>query len=174
MKTIKFVATNAMTTETNQGVVRMEETRHQPLFSVLRGSSDVMRSILHSPIVMCIVGLLAILGIYRTISNTFWSILVTERLMLPPATLSLYQFLRSVCMLLVFFFMMPRLRNADPYRTMLLGFLGLIASQLILIATPPGGYAMLAASTVVEAFSLPLVSTLLRSGRASWGCCSYW
>ena len=57
--------------------------------------------------------------------------------------------------------MMPRLRDANPYRTMLLGFLGLIASQVILIATPPGGYVMLAAATVVEAFSLPLVSTLL-------------
>jgi hypothetical protein len=161
MMTLKFLATNAMTTETRQGLVRMEETRRQPLTSVLRGSAGVLRSILRSPIVMSIVGLLAILGIYRTISNTFWSILATERLLLPPATLSLYQFLRSLCMLVVFFTVMPRLRNADPYRTMPLGFAGLIAGQVILIATPPGGYIMLAAATVVEAFSLPLVSTLL-------------
>jgi MFS family permease len=161
MMTAKFIATNAMTTETRQGKVRMEETRDQPLFSVLRGSSEVLRSILRSPVVLSVVGLLAILGIFRTISSTFWSILVTERLMMPPATLSLYQFLRSVCMLLVFFFMMPRLRNADPYRMMLIGFIGLIVSNLILIATPPGGYAMLAVAIVVEAFSLPMVSTLL-------------
>lgn len=161
MMTIKFLATNAMTTETQQGLVRIEETHGQPLFQVLRGSAGVLRSIIRSPVVMSMVGLLTILGIYRTISNTFWSILATERLLLPPATLSLYQFLRSLCMLVVFFTVMPRLRNADPYRTILLGFIGLIASQAILIATPPGGYIMLAAATVVEAFSLPLVSTLL-------------
>jgi hypothetical protein len=161
MMTIKFIATNVMTTETRQGVIRMRETRGQPFFSVLRGSGDVMRRILRSPLLLSVTGLLAVLSIYRTISGTFWSIYATEQLLIPPQDLALYQFARSACMLIAFFTLTPRLRNANTYRSMLLGFAGLIASYLILIAAPPGNILFPLAATVLEAFSLPLISTLL-------------
>ncbi len=35
MMSVKFIATNAMTTETRQGLARMAETRNQPLTAVL-------------------------------------------------------------------------------------------------------------------------------------------
>jgi MFS family permease len=161
LMTIKFLATNAMTTETRQGLVRIEETRDQPLFSVLRGSTVVLKEILRSRPVLVVTLLLAILSVYRTITSTFWPILVTEKLAVPPAALSLYQFGRSAVMLAAFFTIMPRFRNAEPFRTMLFGFAGLLISQLILIATPSGAYVVLMISVAIEALSLPAVSTLL-------------
>ncbi len=161
MMTAKFVATNRMVTETRQGLVRMEETRHQPLLSVLRGSPAVLRQILRTRATMFTAGLMVIVGIGNMVQGTFWSILVTEKLQIPAQHLALYPFARSVTMLFFFFLVMPRLRDVDMGKPMLVGFLGLIASQLILISVPPKSYLLLLVATVIEGCSVPTANTLL-------------
>jgi hypothetical protein len=162
MMTTKAFVTNALVTETQQGLVRMQETKGQPLFAVLREYPEVLRLLLRAPAALAVAGLIFIVGIYRMVSRTFWSILVTERIGIPPEHLALFSFARSVIMLLFLFFVMPRLRNANPHRVLALGLLGLIASYALLIGVPPMGYALLLLSTVLEACSLPLASTLLQ------------
>ena len=138
MMTAKFVATNEMVTETRQGLIRMEETKGQSLFVILRGSPEVQRQILHTPTTLLTGGLIVILNICLMIRGTFWSILVTEKLLIPAPYLALYASARSVIMLLFFFLVMPRLRNMHIRKPMILGFLGLLISQAILINIPPG------------------------------------
>jgi hypothetical protein len=152
---------NRMVTETQQGTIRMQETRGEPLFAVLRGSLGVLRQVLRSPETLFTTGLMLVLGISRMISGTFWSILVTEKLQIPPQHLALYPFARSMVMLLFYFLVMPRLRRADARRPMLWGFLGLIASQVILVSVPAGNYWLLLLATLLEGGSFPVVSTLL-------------
>jgi DHA1 family tetracycline resistance protein-like MFS transporter len=161
MMTAKFVTLNALVTETKQGVVRMEETRHQPLFKVVGESKSVLKQILHTPVTLYTAALMIILGITTTVRGTFWSILVTEKLLFPSASLAWYAFARSVMMLLFFFAVMPRLSTMDVRKPMIVGFLGLTASQVLLLVTPVGNAWLLLLSTVVEACSVPLASTLL-------------
>ena len=161
MMTIKFILTNAMTTETRQGLIRMQETQSQPLFAVLCEYPDVLRQILRSPATLFTAGLLIILNIGNTIRGTFWSILVTEKLRIPAHHLALYPFARSVTMLLFFFLFMPRLARMDVRRPMIVGFWGLILSQLLLILVPIKSYGWLMLSTIIEAASVPVASTLL-------------
>ena len=161
MMTIKFLATNAMTTETQQGRVRMQETKDQPLFEVLRGSPQVLQQILRTPATMFTAGLMIIVGIAKLVRGTFWSILVTEKLQIPAQHLALYPFARSVAMLLFFFVVTPRLRDMDVRKPMIVGFLGLLASHLILISVPPQSYGLLLLATVLEAWSLPIATTLI-------------
>lgn len=161
MMTTKFILTNAWTTETQQGLVRMRETKHQPLFAVLREYPDVLKQILRSPATLFVAGLLIILNITNTIQGTFWSILVTEKVQIPAKHLALYPFARSVIMLLFFFLVMPRLSRLDVRRPMMVGFAGLILSQLLLILVPVKSYGWLLVSTVLEAVSIPTASTLL-------------
>jgi len=161
MMTAKFIILNAMVTETQQGLVRMQETRHQPLFKVVGGSKGVLKQILRTPVTLYTAGLMIILGITSMVRGTFWSILVTEKLMFPSADLAWYAFARSMTMLLFFFTVMPRLRTIDVRKPMIAGFLGLAASQVLLLLTPVGNAWLLLLSTVVEACSVPLASTLL-------------
>ncbi len=161
MMTAKFFILNALVTETKQGVVRMQETRHQPLFKVVGESKGVLKQILRTPVTMYTVALMMILGITGTVRGTFWSILVTEKLLFPSADLAWYAFARSVTMLLFFFIVMPRLRTMDVRKPMIVGFLGLTASQVLLLLTPVGNAWLLLLATVVEACSVPLASTLL-------------
>ncbi len=161
LMTIKFVATNAMVTETQQGLVRMKETQTQPLFSVLRGMPAVVGQILKTRSTLFTAGLLVIIGIARMISGTFWSILVTEKLHLPAEHIAIYPFVRSITMLLTYFFLLPKLRRWKPQVAMLLGFTGLIISSIVLLNTPPKNYWMLLIVTILDACSLPMVTTLM-------------
>jgi hypothetical protein len=101
---------------------------------------------------------MSISGIVR---GTFWSILVTEKLLIPPQHLALYPFARSVTMLLFFFLVMPRLRSMDMGRPMVLAFVGLLFSQVILVSVPPRDYVLLLVSVILEACSFAAASTLL-------------
>lgn len=161
MMTAKFIVTNALVTETQQGLVRMEETKNQPLFSVLREYPAVFRQILRTPATLLTVGLMLVLGISRMISGTFWSILVTENLGVSEAQLSLYAFVRSITMLIFFFLVMPRLRMIDERKSMILGFSGLLLSQVLLISVPEKSYILLLIATILEAGSLPAAGTVL-------------
>ena len=79
LMTAKFIILNAMVTETQQGIVRMQETRHEHLLSILQGSGPVLREILHTPATLYIAGLMILLNIASSIRGTFWSILAACR-----------------------------------------------------------------------------------------------
>jgi MFS family permease len=161
MMTAKFILTNKMVTETRQGRRRMQETRDQPLLALLRETPRVFKQILRTPRTMFVVGLMLAVNIAWMVRGTFWSILVTEKLQIPAQHLSTYAFARSIVMLLFYFVVMPRLRDMDARTPMLLGFLGLIASQVMLIRILPGHGTLLLVATILEACSVPTVSTLL-------------
>ncbi len=161
MMTAKFVVLNIFATETQQGVVRMRETQHQPLFAVLRDYPAIFKQILRTPLTLLTLGLMLMLGINRTISGTFWGILVTEKLMIPAHHLALYPFAKSMTMLLFFFLVMPRLRHWDTHKLMMVGFTGLLISDAILISLPAQNYWLLLLTVLLEACSVPLASTLL-------------
>lgn len=161
LMTAKFIILNAMVTETQQGIVRMQETRHEHLLSVLQGSGPVLREILHTPATLYVAGLMILLNIASSIRGTFWSILAAEELQISTTYIALYPFVKSIMMLIFFFLVMPRLQQGHAHRPMLLGLAGLIVSQLILILTPPGGYLILFLATALEGFSVPAAYTML-------------
>jgi DHA1 family tetracycline resistance protein-like MFS transporter len=161
MMTSKFLIMNSMVTETQQGLVRMQETRHEPLFRVLRGSTGVFKQMLHTPTTMLVAGVMITVSTTMMIYRTFWSILVTEKLQIPAPHLVIFTFVRSATMMLFFFLAMPRLRHVQSYKPMMVGVFGMIVSLTVLLLVPAGNYALLLVATVLEACSFPLINTLL-------------
>ncbi len=161
LMTAKFIILNSYATETRQGVIRMEETKDQSLLSILRDYPAVIGQILKTPGTLFTLGIMLVVTICSMISGSFWAILVTERLQIPAQNIAIFPFVKSVVMLLFFFFVLPWIRKFDFRRVMISGFLGYIASQLILINTPPGGYALLLVSAFLEACSYAALSPQL-------------
>ena len=157
MFTLKFIATNALTTETKHGVVRMEETRHQSLFSLLGEYRHVLKQILRTPKTMYTIGIMLALSAAQTVNNTFWSIMVTKKLLIPVQDLSLYPIARSFILLMFYFFVMPRIKEMHFRNPMLIGVVGFILSQLLLITMPVQNYWLLLVSTLLDAVSLATV-----------------
>lgn len=161
MMTAKFLIMNTMVVEPAQGVVRMQATRHQSLFTIVGESKGVFRQILAAPETLVTGGLMMVVAITSTVNTTFWGVMVTEKLQVSPQYLSIFSMLRAVTMLLFYFTVMPRLRTLDARRPMVFGFAGMIASWALLIAMPPQNYVLLFLVIILEGSSFPAVNTLL-------------
>ncbi len=159
MMTAKFVTMNLLVHETRQGLVRMDETRHQPLADLLREYGAVARRIAAAPSTVYTMGLMVMVSIVTMVQSTFWSIIATERIGIPAAQLAYYPFARSLLMLLFLAVVVPRLRGVTFARPMQLALAGYVASQALLVVVPPGGYLLLLASTLLESGSYAVVAT---------------
>ncbi len=159
MMTTKFVALNAMVTETRQGRVRMEETRGRTIRELVGEFRGVIRHILDTPHTLYTIGLMAIVGTATMIQGTFWAIIVTERIRIPKADIAYYPCARSAIMLVCLLFVVPRLRGVRFGRPMLVALAGYLASQVLLICTPAHGYGLVLLSTLLESCAYAVLAT---------------
>jgi len=161
MFTLKAIVTYRMTEETGQGKVRLHETRHQSSFDVLGEYKGVLRTLLHTPQTLYTGGIMLVLSICSMISGSFWSIIVTEKLHIPNQNLAIFPFLRSAIMLVFFFVVMPRISRMHFKLPMVLGFLGFVLSQVLLVTAPDRNYFFLILSVLLEACCFAAVSPLV-------------
>jgi len=161
MFTLKAAVTYRLTQETGQGKVRLHETRHQSVSGVLGEYKGVLRALLHTPQTLYTAGIMLVLSISAMISGSFWAIIVTEKLHIPAQNLAVFPFVKSAVMLLFFFVVMPRINKMHFKLPMVLGFLGFVASQVLLISAPDQGYFFLIISVFLEACCFAAVSPLV-------------
>jgi len=161
MMTVKFYVLFRYSTETQRGLVRREESKNQNLFSLVGEYRAVLKQILKTPQTLYTIGIMLVISTCSMINNTFWSILVTKKILIPVQYIVIFPFVRSALMLIFFFTVMPRIRNLHFRNPMLIGFIGFILSQVILISVPAGSYLILLSSTFLEACSMATVNPLL-------------
>ena len=161
MFTLKAIVTYRMTEETGQGKVRLHETRHQSAYDVLGEYKGVLRTLLHTPQTLYTAGIMLVLSISSLISGSFWSILVTEKLHIPNQNLAIFPFFKSAIMLLFFFAVMPRIGKMHFKLPLVLGFIGFVLSQLLLVTAPERNYFFLIVSILLEASCFAAVSPLM-------------
>ena len=159
MMTAKFIILYFYSTETRQGAIRLEETKHQSLFSLVTGYGDVFKQMLRTPRTLYTLGILLAMNMAGTIGNAFWSILVTQKIHIPEEHIALYPFARAIIMMVFFFLVMPRIKEMKFRNPMLIGFTLLALAQVILITLPEKSYMLLLLSTFIEACSYATVST---------------
>ena len=161
MFAIKAIVTYLLTEETEQGKIRLEETRQQSVFDVLSEYKAVVRDILHMPQTLYTAAIMVIISISQIVTGSFWAIILTEKLHIPNQHLALFPFIRSAIILLFFFVVMPRIAKLHFKVPMIIGFLGYVLSQVLLITAPELGYGFLIISSFLEACSFAVVSPLV-------------
>jgi MFS family permease len=165
MMTIKAIILYRYSTETRQGYVRMEETRHQPFFSLMQGYGEVIKQILSTPRTLVILGIMLVMSIVHMVNGNFWSIIVTERLGIPAEHLAIYPFARSALLLVLYFVLVPRLNLKRFRNPMLLGYACFLVANFLLVTIPAGNYWLLLLSVLIDALStaifLPLMDSLV-------------
>jgi len=161
MFTIKATITYRMTEETAQGKIRMEETRHQSIFHALGEYRGIFQGLLRTPQTLYTAGIMLVVSISTAISGGFWGIIVTQKLHIPDENLAIFQFIRSAVILVFFFVIMPRINRMHFKIPMAVGFLGFVASQVILITSPDQSYLFIIISVFLEACCFAAVSPLV-------------
>ena len=161
MFTLKAVVTYQMTQETQQGIIRLHETRHKSVFVMLSEYKGVFLEILQTPQTLYTAGIMLIVSISTLITGNFWGIIVTEKLHIPAQNLAIFPFVKSAIMLFFFFIIMPKIKQFHYKLPMTIGFLGFVISQLLLITAPNQGYIFLISSVILEACSFAALSPLV-------------
>jgi DHA1 family tetracycline resistance protein-like MFS transporter len=163
LMTTKFFILNHFATETSRGIERMRETQGQSILSLLSEYRGVLNQLIKNPVTIYTVGILIAIGICNTIQNTFWAVLVTEKLQIPPAQISFYPFARSIVMLVIFFFVIPRFKRSNIKNPMLVGLGGFFLSQVLLINMPPGQPWLLLITVILDACSMAIFNPMIDS-----------
>lgn len=163
MMTSKFIILYIHSTETEQGSRRMEESKNESVFSLLGQYGSVFKIIIKTPETLLTLVIMLVMNICNTVNTTFWPLFITEKIGVPVKNVSLFHFMRSATMLIIYFVIIPRVNTYSFKRPLLTGFSLFILSQLLLISTPTQGYAFLIISTLLEAFSLSLINPLMDS-----------
>lgn len=161
MFTVKATVTYLLTEETAQGKIRLQETRNQSAFHVLQEYKAVLAELLHTPRTLYTAAIMLVLSICALISGSFWAIIVTEKLHIPASSIAIFPFVKSAVMIGFFIVVMPRLNKMHFKAPMVAGFLGFVASQVVLITSPDHGYPSLILSVFLEACSFAAVSPLV-------------
>lgn len=161
MMTVKGWILYRYSTETRQGYIRMDETRDKQFLSLLSGLGEILKQILRTPRTLVVLGIMFVMGVVMMINSTFWSILATEKLGIPAQHLAIFPFAKSGLMLILYFLLVPRLNVRRFRNPMLLGFLGFLVANLLLVTMPAGNYVLLLISVLIEAASLAMFGPLM-------------
>jgi hypothetical protein len=161
MFTLKAIVTYLATEETAQGKVRLHETRGQSMFHVLREYKTVLSDLLRTPQTLYTAGIMLMISILRLINDSFWAIIVTEKLQIPAEHIAFFPFIRSAIILVFFFVITPRLNKIHFKVPLVVGLLGLVASQVVLITAPKLGYPSLILSVFLGACGFATAGPLI-------------
>lgn len=160
MMTAKFVILYFCTKETQIGKRRMEECKHVSLLSHLWNSRFILLDMLKDKRIMLTVALVASYMTMKGVQDSFWPILVTERLGIAEENLSIFATIKNLLMLVSYFFIVPHV-NADKFKHPALWSLLLMALQQgMTILLRPGAYLFVALGAAMEAMALSILTPL--------------
>lgn len=160
MMTAKFVILHFCTKETQIGKRRMEECKHVSLLSHLWNSRFILLDMLKDKRIMLTVALVASYMTMKGVQDSFWPILVTERLGIAEENLSIFATIKNLLMLVSYFFIVPHV-NADKFKHPALWSLLLMALQQgMTILLRPGAYLFVALGAAMEAMALSILTPL--------------
>ncbi len=146
---------------------RMEETKHISVLKRLWSSHDLLGRMVQNRRIILTMALMACYLIIKNVNDNFWPLFVTDKLLIPDETLSLFSTLRSMVMLFFTMTVGTRLRLDRFKRPLVLALSLYVLVNLMYVLLPVSAIGPLALGTVMEALALsiliPLTSTLLTS-----------
>jgi hypothetical protein len=153
--TVKIFLLYRFSRETRTGMIRMEETRGQNIFMLLKGYGGVLKIIGSSRGTIFSLVIAALVGAVHMVNTTFWQVIVSRKLLVPDPLLPLFPMFRSVLAIAFLFLVVPRLSRFTLRTPLLFGFAAYIVGQSLLVSAPDAGfirYGILAVSLCFDAF----------------------
>ena len=154
--TSKFFILNALSAETRQGTVRMQQTAERRFIPLVVDSLAIFKVVFSTRGIVAAMVLLATSAIYNTVRGTFFGVLLTEGLGFEASEIGWFPPLRSVAMLAFYFLVLPKLRSDRYLRYLYIGIAAIVASNAVLLAAPERGYPAIIISTIIEALGVAL------------------
>ncbi len=163
MMTAKFLILYFWSHETAIGKRRREEFRNRSIWAHLLDSRHVLMVMLRDRKVMLTIALLACFATIKNVNDSFWALLVQDKLGIAAENLSIFSTIRSLLMLLFYFVVVPKVSLTRFKQPMLLSFLIYLAVQLMMVFMPVGQYWLVVVAVAGEALALSVLNPVTSS-----------
>lgn len=153
---IKVFITVKYTTETKQGLIRMQESKSVPVRSMIREYKHVFPLITGSKATMQTLAVMVLFQITSLINTNFMSLYINQNLLVSEQYLAYFPILRASVMLIFLFTIqgvLDRLRMKIP---MAAGLVVYITAQLLIILLPAKQIGGIVLYTLLEAIAFGL------------------
>ena len=157
LMTAKSILLYRMTTETKQGVIRMEESRSETYGQMLHGYRDVLKQIFRTPATLQILAILVFMQIAGNAMGTFFPLFAVQNAGAPDWLIAYIPMIGSLVMLVFYFTLQHRIDRFPLRRTMAGGLFLFLAGIALFLVSPVLGLAVLIASVLVDATGEALV-----------------
>ncbi|MCL2363981.1 MAG: MFS transporter [Defluviitaleaceae bacterium] len=141
--TAKFIILYKYGTETDQGRVRMAETKDTPFLEICGQCWGVLAQMFKSPATVRVLALVTVLNIQQIASNNFFALYVVYELGIEEQWLALFPIMRTGVMLVFFLGVQNKLNRFPMYAIMLGGLVTFTAGHVLLLNIPQGQGLML-------------------------------
>lgn len=163
MMTAKFIILYFMSTETENGKLRMMETKDKSILHLLGGYFSVITKMFKNKKTVIALSLKICFMAYLIIKTNYWGIHATERLGLPESMVAISPFILSGIMLAFYFFITPKISPTAYKRPLMTGLILILISQIVLIFAPVGSLVILIISILLDACGLSLTNPTIES-----------
>lgn len=165
--TVKFIVCYIFTTETQNGVRRMEATKNKPLLKSLWECRGVLVRVIREKRMLLTLAILSSYMLVTTLNSNYWAIYLRDILGVQEGNVSLFVTVKSMVTLVCSFVLVPKVSYRYIRRPMLWSLTAFAASQGLLLLRAGGGFGavVLVISVILEATALsvlgPVTSSLL-------------
>lgn len=154
---IKVVITFRHCDETQQGKIRMTETKDTSVLQMLYEYKNLIPKVLMNKEIMKVVIVSVILHITNLVSTNFFSLYVTQRLGIEERYLAFFPILNAAVMLIFMIGIQHRLESVKFRIPMWIGLVLYAACSMLLILTPIGSMSFIIIYVFVTAVASALV-----------------
>lgn len=154
---VKVVLVYAVSRETSVGLRRIEESRGKSIFLRLWDSRNVFFTMLKSRRIMLTIAFIACFSGLRSLSDTFWPLLVTSKLGVAAENLSIFSTIKTLLMLCSYIFLAPRLNLKRFKNPVGLGLFLFMAQAVSMLLMPKGVFGLVLATVLMEGAALSLL-----------------
>lgn len=163
--TVKFIVCYIFTTETQNGVRRMEATKNKPLLKSLWECRSVFARVIGEKRMLLTLAILSSYMLVTTLNGNYWAIYLRDILGVQEGNVSLFVTVKSMVTLVCSFFLVPKVSYRFIRRPMLWSLAAFTASQSLLLLRISGGIgaAVLVISVILEATALSVLGPVTGS-----------
>lgn len=163
MMTSKFLILFALSHETETGRRRRAEVKNLSLWKHLIDSRHVLSRMVHDRKIMLTIGFLACFATMKNINDSFWALLIQDKLGIAAENLSIFSTVRALLMLLFYFVIVPKVSLVRFKRPMLASLAIYLGVQLMMLFMPAGQYMLVIVAVAGEALALSVLNPIMSS-----------
>lgn len=163
MMTAKFLILYKMSHETEIGKRRREEFRNRSIWAHLLDSRHILVKMLHDKKIILTIGLLACFATMKNINDSFWALLVQDKLGIAAENLSIFSTVRALLMLFCYFVVVPRVSLTRFKQPLMASLAVYLMAQLMMVFMPAGQYWMVVLAVACESLALSVLNPVTSS-----------